>query len=116
MEKKVKSLSCVRLFATSWTDCSLPGSSLHRIFQTRILEWAAISKSCNYATVETCENNHFLIIKRLSLICHSPDSSSHFTSWLIYRRYPCNFLSFLILSELTSLILTKDALYLRCQY
>ena len=26
-------------------DCSLPGSSVHRIFQTRILEWVAISFS-----------------------------------------------------------------------
>ena len=26
-------------------DCSLPGSSVHRIFQARILEWAAISFS-----------------------------------------------------------------------
>ena len=26
-------------------DCSLPGSSIHRIFQARILEWAAISFS-----------------------------------------------------------------------
>ena len=27
------------------TDCSLPGSSLHGIFQARILEWGAISFS-----------------------------------------------------------------------
>ena len=85
----MKSLSCVRLFATPWTvahqaplslgfsrqehwsgvpfpspmhesesenevtqlcptlcdpmDCSLPGSSVHRIFQARVLEWVAIS-------------------------------------------------------------------------
>ena len=26
-------------------DCSLPGSSVHGIFQTSILEWAAISSS-----------------------------------------------------------------------
>ena len=26
-------------------DCSLPGSSVHGIFQVRILEWAAISIS-----------------------------------------------------------------------
>ena len=26
-------------------DCSLPGSSVHRIFQARILEWVAISSS-----------------------------------------------------------------------
>ena len=26
-------------------DCSLPGSSVHRIFQARILEWSAIAFS-----------------------------------------------------------------------
>ena len=38
---KVKSLSRVRLFATP-RDCSLPGSSVHGIFQSRVLEWVAI--------------------------------------------------------------------------
>ena len=42
--KKVKSLSHVQLFATPWT-CSPPGSSVHGIFQARILEWVAISVS-----------------------------------------------------------------------
>ena len=36
-------LSHVRLFATPWT--SLPGSSVHRLLQARILEWVAISSS-----------------------------------------------------------------------
>ena len=27
------------------TDCSLPGSSVHGIFQARVLEWVAISFS-----------------------------------------------------------------------
>ena len=36
---KVKSLSRV------WLFCSLPGSSIHGIFQARVLEWAAISFS-----------------------------------------------------------------------
>ena len=39
---KVKLLSHVRLFATPM-DCSLPGSSVHGIFQARTLEWVAIS-------------------------------------------------------------------------
>ena len=37
---KVKSLSPVRLFDPM--DCSLPGLSIHRIFQVRVLEWVAI--------------------------------------------------------------------------
>ncbi|CAI9170287.1 unnamed protein product [Rangifer tarandus platyrhynchus] len=41
--KKVKSLSRVRLFVTM--DCSLPGFSVHGIFQARVLEWVAISFS-----------------------------------------------------------------------
>ena len=40
----VKSLSCVRLFSTPWTVCSLPGPSIHRIFQARTLEWVDISR------------------------------------------------------------------------
>ena len=38
---KMKSLSHVQLFVTP-KDCSLPGSSIHGIFQARVLEWAAI--------------------------------------------------------------------------
>ena len=41
---KVKSLSHVRLFVTPM-DCSLPGSSVHGIFQAIVLEWIAISFS-----------------------------------------------------------------------
>ena len=37
---KVKSLSLVQLCDPM--DCSLPGSSVHRIFQARVLEWVAI--------------------------------------------------------------------------
>ena len=33
-------LSCVRLFAT--LDCNAPGSSVHGIFQARILEWLVV--------------------------------------------------------------------------
>ena len=39
----VKSLSCSTLCDP--VDCSLPGSSVHGIFQARILEWVAISFS-----------------------------------------------------------------------
>ena len=57
--------SCVRLCATPWKtksesevaqscltlsdpmDCSLPGSSVHGIFQARTLEWVAIAFSKN---------------------------------------------------------------------
>ena len=42
MKVKVKLLSRVRLFATPW---SLPGFSVHGIFQARVPEWVAISFS-----------------------------------------------------------------------
>ena len=40
---KVKFLSCVQL--CNPIDCSPPGSSIHGIFQARILEWIDISFS-----------------------------------------------------------------------
>ena len=40
---KAKSLSRVRLCDPM--DCSLPGSAIHGIFQTRVVEWVAISFS-----------------------------------------------------------------------
>ena len=43
MKVKVKSLTHIRL--CNPTDGSLPGSTVHGIFQARILEWAAISFS-----------------------------------------------------------------------
>ena len=33
-------------------DCSLPGSSIHGIFQARVLEWGAIAFS-NYSFIES---------------------------------------------------------------
>ena len=43
MKEKMKSLDHVRLWDPM--DCSLPGSSVHGIFQARVLEWGAISFS-----------------------------------------------------------------------
>ena len=44
MKVKVKSLSSV-LTLCDPMDCSLPGFSVHGIFQARVLEWVAISFS-----------------------------------------------------------------------
>ena len=41
---KVKPLSRVRLFS-NLMDCSLPGSSVHGIFQARVLDWGAVAFS-----------------------------------------------------------------------
>ena len=40
------SQSCLTL--SDLMDCSLPGSSIHGIFQTRVLEWVAIAFSDTY--------------------------------------------------------------------
>ena len=38
-------------------DCSLPGSSVHGIFQARVLEWGAIAFSANvYKHIQICIN------------------------------------------------------------
>ena len=37
-------------------DCSLPGSSIHGIFQARVLEWGAIALSDIYVT---CHNKNY---------------------------------------------------------
>ena len=44
MKVKVKVKSCLTL--QDPMDCSLPGSSIHGIFQARVLEWGAIAFSC----------------------------------------------------------------------
>ena len=48
---KVKSLSPVRLLASDPMDCSLPGSSIHGIFQARGPEWGAMAFSLRYENV-----------------------------------------------------------------
>ena len=53
-----QSLSCVWLFVIPM-DCSLPGSSVHGIFQARILEWVAVSFSRGF--VLTQESNQCLL-------------------------------------------------------
>ena len=51
-------------------DCSLPGSSIHGIFQTRVLEWVAISFSKEYIE-ELYKNN-----------LHDPDNHNSVISHL----------------------------------
>ena len=47
MQSEVKSLSRVQLCDPM--DCSLPGFSVHGIFQARVLEWVAISFSRRFS-------------------------------------------------------------------
>ena len=62
----VKSLSCVRLFATPWTVAE-PGSSVRGIFQARILVWVAIafsrrsSRPRDWTQVSRIVGRHFTV-------------------------------------------------------
>ena len=42
-------------------DCSPPGSSVHGIFQARVLEWVAIAFSASLGYRDTKNNAHILI-------------------------------------------------------
>ena len=58
----VKSLSRVRLCEPM--DCSLPRSSVHGIFQARVLEWAAISFSvCMYRCIISSYTYKYILFK-----------------------------------------------------
>ena len=52
-------------------DCSLPGSSVHGIFQARILEWGAIAFSHIYA--QACLNNWLLA--NFGMLRRAPETS-----------------------------------------
>ena len=67
VKSKVKSLSCVRLCDPM--DCSPPSSSVHGIFQARVLEWGAITflaKLKNYllffCLATYCETDKHLLL------------------------------------------------------
>ena len=49
-------------------DCSLPGSSIHGIFQARVLEWGAIAFSHAHTHTHTHTHTHildcYLVIKK----------------------------------------------------
>jgi len=59
-------------------DCSLPGSSIHGIFQARVLEWGAIAFSyqrTNPAAAATAAKSHQLCPTLCSPIDGSPPGS-----------------------------------------
>ena len=46
-------------------DCSLPGSSIHGIFQARVLEWGAIA----FSVIISISNNNVIIIMEQNEAC-----------------------------------------------
>ena len=77
-------------------DCSLPGSSVHRIFQARVLEWGAIA----FSTIDARAMNHLNRILPLN---------SHFIGLL----YVANILPLVIVRTISmaipNLILSFDS-------
>ena len=49
-------------------DCSPPGSSVHEIFQARVLEWGAIAFSVNIVFLHVLLRNEVMTV--ISLLLH----------------------------------------------
>ena len=81
---KVKSESEVtqsRLTLNDHMDCSLPGSSVHGIFQARVLEWGAIAFS--EVTLKESESE---VAQSCLTLCDPMDCSlSHFSVHGIFQ-------------------------------
>ena len=73
---KVKSLSCLWLLATPWTE----GSSVHGIFQARVLEWGAIAFSGSVPLVS-------LIFLKRSLVFPILLFSSSYLHWSLRKAF-----------------------------
>ena len=65
-------------------DCSLPGSSVHGIFQARVLEWGAIAFSI--CIVNKAEIDVFL---ELSCFFHDPADDGNLISGSLYLLVIC---------------------------
>ena len=91
----MKSLSRVQLLETPRTDYSLPGSSVHRIFQARILEWAAISFSRrssrprDWTSVSRIVGRHFTVCATREFKEHWPKQED-LKTWDIERFFSSN--------------------------
>ena len=53
-------------------DCSLPGSSVHGIFQAIVLEWVAIAFKAGQRLTEFCQENTLVITQQ-----HKREDSTH---------------------------------------
>ena len=57
-------------------DCSLPGSSIHEIFQARVLEWSAIAFSEGGVYQYSNHSLEFLLHSATNLLCACPQGIS----------------------------------------
>ena len=74
-------------------DCSLPGSSLHGIFQARILEWVAISLSRRSSQPRDWTQVSCIVGKHFT-ICSVRLGYLRFFLFLEVRLYCCKLLSY----------------------
>ena len=58
-------------------DCSLPGSSVHGIFQAKVLEWGAIAFSIIHRLKSENEVTQSCLTASNSMDCSLPGSSVH---------------------------------------
>ena len=85
------------------TDCSLPGSSIHGIFQARVLEWGAIAFSdsilyTNLNGIQIWKRTDICICVTESLCCILETNLQHYKSTLIIitkkqKKTPLNYLT-----------------------
>ena len=80
----MKFVSCVQLCDPM--DYSLSGSSVHGIFQARILEWVAISFSNSLSQFAWMNVHHWLVLKRGSII----SSTQRWKKFKILFQLFCN--------------------------
>ena len=94
-------------------DCSLPGSSVHRIFQARVLEWGAISFSRGSSqprdrTQVSCTAGRcFTIWAFLKNHCSCTNLDSTNSAWRFFYPYPCQHLLFLVFLMVDILIAVR---------
>ena len=63
-------------------DCSLPGSSIHGIFQARILEWGAIAFSNQEAWVAEIEHIRGRVVRdERRKVIEGPEARSGWSLW-----------------------------------
>ena len=78
---KVKSESEAAQSGLTFSDpmnCSLPGSSVHGIFQARVLEWGAIALSFISPTLVKTSTGNGGLIKRFRLVYTTTDDVTRY--------------------------------------
>ena len=89
-------------------DCSLPGSSVHGIFQARVLEWGAIAFSSTMSRTKKLIFDKILLVKNFTHISPVFPVMFYFCSIILPRK--CIYLLLNLLLSLSSFVFP----YLSC--